>query len=371
MLDVKFKLEGGHTNQRSWMARSSLRQLYWHVTYACNYRCQECFTDSGRPHPEELTTDEALQLVEAAGNAGVGDIILSGGEPFMRADLLTILERMGKLGITARIASNGSRLTDEMLGELRRRTLVKSLQISLDTLDTGLYGRLHGVPAGYRDAVLDGLSLIRRHGFHTTISTRLTPETLPEIPALLDKACAESWSTVTVHFPVHTGHTAAAFAQDTDFLSLLEPAFAHFARVPKRWVVETYIPWAPYHPVVRRFEGKIRFNHRGCRAGRDRLSIAPNGWISPCVCMDVPAAYMGNVRTDSLVRTFEDAPLCKMMREPAAHGICADCGQVGTCGGGCRASALVCTGKIDGFDPACPLRKTLMRRREAGTWAPG
>lgn len=248
MLDVKFKLEGGHTNQRSWMARSSLRQLYWHVTYACNYRCQECFTDSGRPHPEELTTDEALQLVEAAGNAGVGDIILSGGEPFMRADLLTILERMGKLGITARIASNGSRLTDEMLGELRRRTLVKSLQISLDTLDTGLYGRLHGVPAGYRDAVLDGLSLIRRHGFHTTISTRLTPETLPEIPALLDKACAESWSTVTVHFPVHTGRTAAAFAQDTDFLSLLEPAFAHFARVPKRWVVETYIPWAPYHP---------------------------------------------------------------------------------------------------------------------------
>jgi AdoMet-dependent heme synthase len=364
MLDVKFKFEGGHTNDRSWMAPSSIRQLYWHVTYACNYRCQECFTNAGTPHPDELTTDEALRLVESAQRVGVRDIIISGGEPFMRPDLLTILKRMGSLGITARIASNGSRLTDEMLEELRSETLVKSFQISLDTLDAGLYRSLHGVPEGSLDKALDAVSRIQTHGFHTTISTRLTPETLPGIPGLLDRARAESWSTVTVHFPIHTGRSTAGFPQSTDFFSLLELAFDHFAGMATRWVAETYIPWAAYHPVVRRFEEKIHFNHRGCRAGRDRLSIGSNGRISPCVCADVPAASMGNIRTDSLSEVFQNAPICSMLREPAAHGICSDCSLVESCGGGCRAVALVCTGKINGLDPTCPVRQKLLSRTE-------
>ena len=138
MLDVKLKLKPGHAAERSWMAPSTLRQLFWNVTYACNYRCAICFTDAGRAHPDELTTQEALALVDAAHEAGVEDIIMSGGEPFMRKDLADILARMAEVGITARIASNGSLLSDAVLDRLRGETLTKSFQVSLDTLDPAL-----------------------------------------------------------------------------------------------------------------------------------------------------------------------------------------------------------------------------------------
>jgi len=88
MLDIKLKLKPGHTGERAWMEPSPLRTLFWNVTYACNYGCPICFTDGGSAHPDELTTGEALEAVQKASEAGVGDILISGGEPFQRKDLL-------------------------------------------------------------------------------------------------------------------------------------------------------------------------------------------------------------------------------------------------------------------------------------------
>jgi radical SAM protein with 4Fe4S-binding SPASM domain len=305
-------------------------------------------------------------LVDSAHAAGVRDIIVSGGEPFARGDIVRILAHMADLGMTARIATNGSLLTNELLAELRRDTLTKSFQVSLDTLDPDIYSSIHGAPPETLDSVLDALRSMGEHGFHTTVSVRLSPETLPGIPALLDRAHEEGWATVTVHCPLHTRRTADVFPQDADVLSILAPVFDHFLSLPERWLVETYIPWAQYHPGMRALEDRVRVVHRGCSAGRDRLTINPTGWISPCVCLDVPEACVGNVRSDGLLDAFQNSPVCKMFREPWQHGICADCNLVETCGGGCRAAAFAGTGRLDGLDPSCPVRKGRESLRTAG-----
>jgi len=212
--------------------------------------------------------------------------------------------------------------------------------------------------------VREGLGKIQRAGFHTTISVRLTPATLPGLPALLDLAFAEGWPTMTVHLPVHLRRVGEAFPQDDDLLGRLEPVFERFAALPTRWLVETYIPWAEYHPTVRGWASKIRFIHRGCRAGRDRLTIGPDGRLTPCVCMDVPEVRLGSLRTDDLQAVFQNAGACRIFRDPGGHAICVDCPNLGKCGGGCRAAALSLTGRLDGLDLSCPIRKSLDRRRE-------
>jgi len=361
MLDVKLKLKPGHANERSWMEPSPLRQLIWNVTYACNFHCGICFTDAGRAHPDELTTLEAKDMVRRAHAAHVRDIIISGGEPFLREDMVDILALMGELGITARVASNGSLLTDALLRRLRRETLTKSFQISLDTLDPDLYGALHAAPPGTFERVLRALDAIGENGLHTTISVRLTPQTLPGIPQLLDRAVEKGWATVTIHCPVHTRRTGDSFPQDADVLTILSPVLEHFVSLPERWLIETYIPWAQYHPVMKRLRGRVPVLHRGCAAGRDRLTVNPTGAISPCVCLDVPAAHMGDVRRDDLLEVFNNSSVCDLMRRPQEHGVCADCPEVTACGGGCRAAAFVLTGRLDGQDRACPV----WRRRAA------
>lgn len=363
MLDIKLKLKPGHTSERDWMERSPLKTLFWNVTYACNFRCGICFTDSGYPLPGELTGREASELVDRIHAAGVRDMLISGGEPFVRPDLPDILERMARFGIVARIASNGSLLDNSLLRRLRERTLARSFQISLDTVDPELYAQLHGTKPDVFDTVLANLELIRDHGFHTTISVRLTPRTLPGIPALLDLALRNDWATVTVHLPVHTRRIRDAFPQDADVFSLMEPVFEHFCGLPRTWLVETYVPWAEYHPVVRRLEKRIKVIHRGCRAGRDRLTIQPTGALSPCVCMDLPEAFYGNALDTDLLEAFVNSPACALLRSPLEHGICSDCGNVKRCGGGCRAAAFALGGGVDALDLTCPVRQALMGRK--------
>lgn len=359
MLDVKLKFRPGHSEERDWMSPSPLKALFWNVTYGCNYRCGICFTDSGKARHAELDTDEALSLVREAHDAGVRDILISGGEPFMRGDLVDILIRMGKLGISARIASNGSLLDRELLSRLKSETLTRSFQISLDTVDPRAYAVVHGTAPDMLPLVLRNLGLIRDIGFHTTVSVRLTPLTLPRIPALLDMALREGWATVTVHYPLHTSRAEGAFDKGDDLLSLLEPVFEHFERLDRHWLAETYIPWAEYHPVVRRLESRIRFVHRGCRAGRDRLTVNPTGMLSPCVCLDVPAAHIGDVRKDLLEDVFAASPLCDLFRNPGRYRVCADCSVLDRCGAGCRAAAYALTGRMDGQDEVCPVRRAL------------
>ena len=364
MLDIKLKIKPGHTSDRSWMKPSPMKQLFWNVTYNCNYGCGICFTDAGKPQCDELTTREAMEVIDRACEAGVKDLIISGGEPFMRKDMVEILAHMAGTGMAARIASNGSLLTDDLLRQLRQDTPTKSFQISIDTLEPDLYSEFHRAPSRLLRSALHAVSRIQEHGFHTTVSVRLTPATLPGIPRLLDRACVEGWHTVTIHWPMHTRRTADAFAQDADFLTLLEPVFEHFLALPQRWLIEMYVPWARYHPVARQLEKQIRVVYSGCGAGRDLLALNPCGWLSPCVCLDVPAAYVGNVRRDDLASVFQNAPICHMYRRPKEHGICAECPNVHTCGGGCRAAAFVLTGRLDAQDESCPVRR---RRAARGT----
>lgn len=361
MLDIKLKLKPGHTSERAWMDPSPLRTLFWNVTYACNYRCPICFTDGGSPHPDELTTREALDVVKKAHEAGVSDILISGGEPFQREDLPEILRCMAGHGITARIASNGSLLTREIVSRLRRESLTKSFQISLDTIDPVSYAEFHRAPVDGLARALGALRIIQEHGFHTTVSIRLTPLTLPEIPRILELAEREGWSTVTIHCPLHTRRISESFPQDEDVLSLLGPALEAFCLDRQHWLIETYIPWAEYHPVMRRLEKKVRLIHRGCRAGRDRLTINPTGWLSPCVCMDLPEAYVGNVRTDNLAEVFQNSRTCDIFRHPEKYGICDGCPNLVRCGGGCRAAAMAQCGRLDGQDESC----TVWKRRSA------
>ena len=356
MLDVKFKISPGHTSERAWMDPSPLKTLFWNITYACNYRCSICFTDSGPFGSNELTTSEALAVADKIGAAGVGDVLISGGEPFMRKDLLEVLARLARFGVTARIASNGSLLDRGIIARLRDETMAKSFQVSLDTLDPDLYAQLHACPPDRLTDVVANARLIQEFGFHTTVSVRLTPQTLDGIPALLDLAVREGWPTVTVHLPIHTRRVQGAYPQDADLIALLDPAFRHFAGLQRRWLVETYIPWVEYHPVIRRWSKSLKIINRGCRAGRDRLTINPEGHLSPCVCMDRPEAYCGHALKDDLVAVFRDSPVCRLLRSPREHGLCPDCANIDSCGGGCRAAALALSGRLDADDLSCPVR---------------
>src|SRR5512137_2985544 len=84
--------------------------LTWEMTQECNLKCRHCLSSSGHPAPDELTTAEALSLVDQIHAARVFQVNIGGGEPFMRPDFEQILAACHERGIMTCISTNGTLL---------------------------------------------------------------------------------------------------------------------------------------------------------------------------------------------------------------------------------------------------------------------
>src|SRR5579871_3722193 len=115
-----------------------LNYLRLAVTDRCNLRCFYCMPEEGMkylPKKELLTVDEIERLVTILAGMGITKVRVTGGEPFVRNDLMEILPRISSInGVhDVHITTNGI-LTAPFVKELRALNIA-SVNLSLDTLD--------------------------------------------------------------------------------------------------------------------------------------------------------------------------------------------------------------------------------------------
>ena len=106
------------------------------VTDLCNLRCRYCMPEEGVPkkdHAAMLTEDEMILAVEAAASLGITKLRITGGEPLVKKNILSICRRAARVpGIReVCMTTNGLRLPE--LAVPLREAGVKRLNISLDT----------------------------------------------------------------------------------------------------------------------------------------------------------------------------------------------------------------------------------------------
>ena len=136
------------------------------VTELCNLRCRYCMPEEGickRPHEEMLTEEEMILAVKAVSELGVRKLRITGGEPLVKKNILSICEKAAALpGIEeVCITTNGTLLPG--LAVPLRRAGVGRLNISLDTLDADKYRKITRV--GRLDDALSGIEAALAAGF--------------------------------------------------------------------------------------------------------------------------------------------------------------------------------------------------------------
>lgn len=136
------------------------------VTDLCNLRCRYCMPAEGvrkKGRGEMLTEDEMILAVRAAASLGVRKLRLTGGEPLVKENILSICERAaGVEGIgEVCLTTNGTLLSP--LAKALRSAGVDRLNISLDTLDPGKYA--HITRNGALAQALDGIEAALEAGF--------------------------------------------------------------------------------------------------------------------------------------------------------------------------------------------------------------
>ena len=292
------------------------REIYYlrlSVTDRCNLRCRYCMPADGicnkKRHEEMLTEDEMVMAVRAAASLGIRKLRLTGGEPLVKKNILSICERCAAVdGIRELCMTTNGTLLPSMAGALKAAG-VSRLNISLDTLNAEKYAAITRV--GVLDEALRGIEAALDAGF---AGIKINAVLIGgfndgEIPALAE---------LTRRWPV-----------DVRFIELMpmteNETFGKNAYVPDEAVL-TALPElvpAPQNDGVARLyrlpgaKGNVGLisavSNHFC-AGCNRIRLTADGKLKPCLHSDRECSIKG-LSEEEMRREIEKVILAK----PACH----------------------------------------------------
>ena len=136
------------------------------VTDKCNLRCRYCMPEDGvckKDHAQMLTEDEFITAVEAAASLGITKLRITGGEPLVKKNIVSICRRAAAVEGIKEVCLTTNGLLLPQLGKSLKEAGVKRLNLSLDTLDPEKYA--YTTRVGKLDAFRAGLDAALEAGF--------------------------------------------------------------------------------------------------------------------------------------------------------------------------------------------------------------
>ena len=133
------------------------------VTDKCNLRCRYCMPEEGvckKNHADMLCEDEIIMAVETAASLGIRKIRITGGEPLVKKNIVSICRRTAAVAGIEEVCLTTNGILLPQLGKELKTAGVKRINLSLDTLDPAKYtyitriGKLEAFRAGL-DAAFD------------------------------------------------------------------------------------------------------------------------------------------------------------------------------------------------------------------------
>lgn len=241
------------------------------LTYRCNHRCYFCYQkkhESG----EELNTMEWRSILRQLADMGALYITFSGGEPFLREDLMDIIESARHSDFAVSIITNGTYISEFMAKKLDSLG-VMDVGVSLHAADAGMHDRMTEVPGSYDRAVL-GIRRLVNAGVKVIIKHSVSNINFGEYKKLRNLAETEGcyFECDSIVFPQEQG-TISPY-------SLSEEQHMTFFRDMN---ISQYL-----------CVGKDDIDSMlHCDAGRSLCGITPDGDLLPCIQLPVP---FGNLR---------------------------------------------------------------------------
>ncbi|HYF96268.1 MAG TPA: PqqD family peptide modification chaperone [Symbiobacteriaceae bacterium] len=338
------------------------------LTRACNLRCPHCWAAGGQPAASELSTDAWLRIIRELGDMGVMSVVLSGGEPFMRRDLLQLARGSTEAGLSTVISCTGWHVTDQVAQELAALGGI-GVSISLDG-PRELHDRFRQVPGAF-DHAISAIRVLSRAGISvgaTFMVTELSAGNFRETAALAAEAGARVMSVGQCGtFGRSSLELALSWDRWQEFIcTVTDQAKAGELPLPVRGVWtggwQLYLPLEDrladaFSPSVWRKPPEVTPDCGMCAAGSLACGIDPEGYLYPCATMSsYPRLRCGSVADEGFSAVWQRSRLLHHVRSLDYRELhpCAGC-SVGTlCHAGCIACTFGLTGQLHRPDPRCP-----------------
>ncbi|WP_158809836.1 GDL motif peptide-associated radical SAM/SPASM maturase [Beijerinckia sp. L45] len=332
--------------------------VVWEITLACNLKCLHCGSRAGGPRADELTTTEALDLVDRLAGLGTREISLIGGEAYLRKDWVEIIRRCRSRGMRTAIQTGARNLTEAKIAAAVEAGL-QGIGVSIDGL-AALHDRVRGVPGSF-DQAFAVLAAAKAHGLAVSVNTQIGPETLSQLEPLMDRiiaAGATHWQiqlTVAMGNAVDNDQLLLQPYQLLDLMPLLARLYEDGRERGLLMVVGNNIGYfGPYEHLWRGF-GDESEHWSGCAAGQTGIGIEADGTIKGCPSLATSLYAAGNVRTatiEDIWRHSEAMRFGRLRDVDELWGYCRTCYYADVCRAGCTWTSESLLGKR-GNNPYC------------------
>ncbi|PVX27209.1 MAG: radical SAM/SPASM domain-containing protein [Candidatus Bathyarchaeum sp.] len=344
--------------------------VVWNFTYKCNLKCKHCYSNSGSETKTELSTEEALKVVDQIADFGATSLAFSGGEPLMRKDFFEIARHAVDRGLYISLATNGTLLTEENVKKLKE-TGIHYVEVSVDGAIAKTHDFFRGKDGAF-EQTMQGLKNCLDKKICTCIAITGTKNNLKEIPAVLEMAENMGIDRFTLFNFVPTGRGKEIVEADPspkereEILRFMNEKLSEdhkiailsttpqLARVALQCSVtqdDLVLPLA--HMEAAKVSSRARALADfigGCGAGRFYCAISPEGKVQPCVFMPL---VVGDLKTEKIEDIWVNSPVLQDLRDrQKLKGRCGKCEYKYVCGG-CRARALAYHDDYMMSDPGC------------------
>ncbi len=362
--------------------------VIWETTQACALACQHCRA-SARPwrDPRELTTAEGMRLISQIAEMGTPLLVLSGGDPLSRPDLLDLVRFAKSQGLRTATVPAATDTLDELAVVRLKEAGLDQMALSIDYPDAARHDAFRGVPGAF-DKSLKAAGWARSAGLPLQINTTMCGDTAPEIEnmaALVEVLGAVFWE-VFFLIPMGRGRTLTPLTavqcerlfevlyetqKKARFVVKVTEA-PHYRRFvygrEKKDGARPHDPAGVQMPArLTQSEGPghtIGLAPRGVNAGKGFLFVSHTGDIYPSGFLPLAA---GNVRVHALAEVYRRAAFFRLLREPdRLKGRCGRCEFREICGGS-RARAFALTADALETDPWCVYQPSAKRLDVAPT----
>lgn len=363
---------------------SPLRLVFWETTKACNLSCKHCRAVPQRAvGPEELSTRQAFDLIDAIGAVSKPVMVLSGGEPLFRPDIFDIAEYGVQSGFRMAMATNGT-LIDSRYAAKIADAGISRVAISLDGATPETHDRFRNLEGSHARAI-NGIRLLRDEGVSVQINSTIAKHNVDELPRMLDLALSLGADALHLFMLVPVGCGLEIAPAQMLPAEEYERVLHWFDEQAKTSPIDLKATCAPHYYRIRaqRLEDARRHGDysegfiapgtrakaaptllhgsgghgqhlsamtRGCLAGTSVAFISNVGKVYPCGYLPVSA---GDTRTQPFSEIWNASPIFEQLRNPDAYeGKCGVCRYESICGG-CRARAYAATGNFMAQEPFC------------------
>ena len=347
--------------------------VFWNITERCNLACAHCYSRSGpgRTTEGELSTTEALGVIDDLADMGVPLILFTGGEPLMREDIQNLARHAKERGLKMALSTNGTLITPAIARQIKESG-IEYAGISLDGATAATHDRFRNSPGAF-ERTLAAFSACKETGLRCGVRVTLTTDNCAELGALVDLSLSLGASRFCLYWLVPAGRGKEAYARlqlDADAVTEALDLLYRKAKETDPALMEFLTVDAPQDCIhllasmerdgsddladARQLMASLK---GGCSAGTRVANIDAQGNVWPCQFARSPEFLAGNIRDRPFSSIWADPqnPALSLFRKKGAvfGGRCGTCRYRGLCGGGCRVREHAAGGDFFAEDPFC------------------